>query len=126
MTRNIPLPPILSIILRLQFVLLLTAITTLSLLPVQNTPLANVWDKALHFVAWCSLYISLQFAFQLRAPAVFSMLALLSYSFLIEIVQSQVGRSFSLLDLLANGIGISIGFLTILLIKMVVKKLGYC
>lgn len=112
------------IALRLQFFALLAVATYLSLASLQGSLVANVWDKALHIVGWAGLYGSLQLACLFRAKVAVAAASLLTYSFFIEIGQYFCGRTFSLLDLLANGCGIGVAILAIVITKRLLQSLG--
>jgi hypothetical protein len=113
---------VLSYFLRLQFLLWLTTATYLSLMTVEGTIVDNLWDKPLHIIGWGGLYISLQLAFRLQGPVLFTAAALLTYSLIVEILQVWVGRTFSLLDLFANGCGIALACMTLAALSWFVKK----
>lgn len=113
-----------SWLLRVQFVVLLCTATFLSLVSTKGTPIENLWDKPLHVIGWAGLYISLQMAVRLQAPVIIAAPTLLAYSFLIEVIQAQVGRSFSLLDLVANGCGIALACLAIVILRAVLMSTG--
>lgn len=69
----------------------------------------NLWDKANHFVAFMTLYILLSLAYKFL-KTIYKIVLLLLYGIQIEIVQSFIpGRFFSLLDVVADSIGIVIG-----------------
>lgn len=89
----------------------------LSLIPVEGTPIEYLWDKPIHLVGWAGLYISLQLAFGLKARLAVSAPLLLGYSIVIEVLQAQVGRTFSLLDIVANSCGIVLACIAIVLLK---------
>ena len=67
----------------------------------------SMWDKANHFIAFFTLYITFYIAYSLKMWQKFMLLLL--FGMQIEIVQYFIGREFSLYDLLADGIGITIG-----------------
>ena len=69
----------------------------------------SVWDKANHFIAFFTLYVLLSFAY--KSLGLLSKVALLvAFGLQIEIVQSFIdGRYFSLLDVVADSIGILLG-----------------
>jgi len=71
----------------------------------------SFWDKAKHFTAFFTLYILLSFAY--RDLGLFPKVALLvAFGLQIEIVQSFIdGRYFSLLDVVADSVGILLGVL---------------
>jgi VanZ family protein len=112
------------LVVRSQFVLLLALATYLSLSTSSGVVSVNIWDKALHFIGWAGLYGSLQLASLFRANIFAAAASLLLYSFVIEIAQSYMGRTFSLLDLLANGVGIAAAVLAIVIAKRCFFFLG--
>ena len=72
--------------------------------------IASVWDKANHALAFFALYGALALGFGLRFPLEFALL--LAFGAQIEIVQSFIpNRDFSLLDVVADYVGIIAGFL---------------
>ena len=93
------------------FFVFLIAIEYLALTPAQIKLIENSWDKANHFIAFVALYVTLHFGFcRLNLGA--KVAILLGYGFQIEIMQSFVpNRYFSLLDIIADGIGIVFGIL---------------
>ncbi len=98
-----------------QFFALIVVATYLSLSPAPGEIFVSVWDKFLHVLCWGTLLISLRFAWHKAGFGLLPGLALLAYSFLMEILQGFTGRDFQLSDLLANAIGILIGYLIIFL-----------
>ena len=93
------------------FFIFLIAIEYLALTPAQKKLIENSWDKANHFIAFAALYITLHFAFS-RLNLGAKVVILLAYGIQIEVAQSFVpGRYFSLLDVVADGIGIVFGIL---------------
>jgi VanZ family protein len=83
----------------------------LALTPQHIEVLDGLWDKQNHFFAFFVLFVLLSFAYQY-----FSMLKkigiLLLIGFQIEITQYFIpGRFFSLMDIVADSIGIAIGIL---------------
>ena len=93
------------------FFVFLIAIENLALTPAQIKLIENSWDKANHFIAFATLYVTLHFGFcRLNLGA--KVAILLAYGIQIEIMQSFVpNRYFSLLDIVADGIGIVFGIL---------------
>ena len=93
------------------FFIFLIAIEYLALTSAQIKLIENSWDKANHFIAFAALYVTLHFGFcRLNLGA--KVAILLAYGIQIEIAQSFVpGRYFSLLDVVADGIGIVFGIL---------------
>ncbi len=87
----------------------LTAITALSLWPLDTLPDFPGSDKTHHFVA----YAALMFPTALRKPPHWKLIALLfiAYSGVIELIQPYVNRYGEWLDLAANSGGILCGLL---------------
>lgn len=110
---NTPLHPAIVWMLRVQFVALILAATYACLTPrPQDLISFNAWDKAMHFVGWCGIFLSLRVAMLLANRVKRSALGVFAYSALLESLQSLVpGRHFELYDLLANGLGIAAGAL---------------
>lgn len=93
--------------------LLLVAITYLALVPQPPQGVSTGWDKSNHALAFGSLAFASVWALWPR-PRQWGLLAvaLLAYGGGIEIVQSYLPpRSGDWLDLLADGVGISLGLL---------------
>ena len=100
----------LDILKKPQFYLLLGIYTWLGVAPADTTILGSYNDKLMHFTGYVILMNSCLFAYgtQPRKAVMFSMLLL--YSFMIEVIQYFLPyRDFSLLDLLANGLGLITG-----------------
>jgi VanZ family protein len=89
--------------------LLLTAITTLSLWPADQLPNVPGTDKTHHFIA----YAALIFPTALRKPQNYRMLVLIfiTFSGMIELIQPYVNRYGEWLDMLANTLGLVCGWL---------------
>lgn len=87
----------------------LTAITALSLWPLDSLPAFPGSDKTHHFIA----YALLIFPTALRKPPYWKLIALLfiAYSGVIELIQPYVNRYGEWLDLAANTGGILCGLL---------------
>lgn len=82
----------------------------------------SIWDKANHFIAFFVLYILLSFAFKNLSTLIKSVI-LVAFGLQIEIVQSFIdGRFFSLMDVVADSVGIAIGVVSFKLIKRFVLK----
>jgi VanZ family protein len=70
----------------------------------------SMWDKANHFIAFFTLFILLSFAYKLSLLK--RVLILVLFGIQIEIVQYFIpAREFSLLDIVADSIGVFIGFI---------------
>lgn len=89
--------------------MLLTSIATLSLWPVAQLPSVPGTDKTHHFIA----YAALIFPAALRQPKYFYTIALgfIGFSGAIEMIQPYVNRYGEWLDMAANAIGLSCGWL---------------
>lgn len=69
----------------------------------------SFWDKGNHFVAFFVLYLLLTLSYQ-NLTLLVKVLLLISFGLQIEIVQHFIeGRYFSLLDVVADSVGIVIG-----------------
>jgi VanZ family protein len=104
----------------LSFFICLIAIEYLATTTITIKPLENSWDKANHFIAFFVLYINLYFShFNIKPKYIICLL--IAFAVQIEIVQAFIpNRYFSLLDIVADSIGILIG---IILVKLINKKL---
>jgi len=81
---------------------------------------SSIWDKANHFSAFFVLYILLSLGF-LRLSVLLKIILLLLFGMQIEIVQSFIdGRYFSMLDVVADSIGI---FLGVIVYKYAISKM---
>ena len=90
------------------FIICFISIEYLSTTTISIPAIENSWDKLNHFVAFFVLYILLYFGFKIFTT--FGKVSLLMlFAVQIEIVQYFIpNRYFSLLDILADGIGILI------------------
>lgn len=95
--------------------LILIAITILSLWPLKNLPLVPGTDKTHHFIA----YAALMFPTALRKPDKWIIYGLLfiAYSGVIELVQPYVNRYGEWLDMAANTLGVFCGLIIAFLIN---------
>lgn len=95
----------------------LSAITLLSLYPVDNLPPVPGSDKTHHLMAYCVLV----FPIALRKPKYWPFICLffIGWSGLIELVQPYVNRYGEWLDIAANASGIVFGLLIAQLINWV-------
>jgi len=74
----------------------------------------NNWDKSNHFFAFFILYYFLYFGYKKKFAI--NMIILLSFAIQVEIVQYFIpGRTFSILDIIADVIGIIFGYLIIMI-----------
>jgi len=99
--------------------LILTAITLLSLYPAEHLPEVPGTDKTHHFIA----YAVLIFPLALARPKFWPVygLMLLGWSGMIELLQPYVNRYGEWLDLLANAIGLICGILLAQVFSWVTK-----
>jgi len=103
---------------RVYLFICVVAIEFLATTTIHIEAIESFWDKANHFTAFFVLYILLTFAFK-KLSTLSKVVLLLSYGLQIEIVQSFIdGRFFSLLDVVADSVGIVIG---VFFIKFVFK-----
>lgn len=91
---------------RLTALVLLVVIIGSMVGPFQNVEAAaNVWDKALHFIAFGLILWSIGVLFR-RLPRTLAALSALALGGAVELIQGMVGRDASWGDLLADGLGI--------------------
>lgn len=80
-------------------------------------------DLVVHFVGYIVLYSSCLLAYGPGKNKVGMMLLLFAYSFLIELVQYTIPyRSFSMLDLLVNALGLGTGLITDVLGRQLLSR----
>ena len=99
---------------KLIFYINLLVIEYLALVPEVNIELIeNIWDKFNHFFAFFVLYVLISFAYtKLNMSSKISIL--LAFAMQIEIFQYFIPqRCFSMLDVLADSVGILLGILFI-------------
>ena len=93
-----------------QFYLLLAIYTWLGVIPTDTLYIAGYNDKLLHFSGYIVLMNSCLLAYGTRPRKSVMFGLLLLYSFTIEVIQYFLPwREFSLLDLLANALGLFTG-----------------
>jgi VanZ family protein len=86
----------------------LIAITHLAITPQQYPVLKDISDKANHIIAFYVLALLVDFSFPKDRVEFSKVFALLSYGLLIEAIQNFLpNRTSSLLDVLADGVGIA-------------------
>lgn len=96
-------------IVKISFFTVLFGIEYLALTSQHIEIVESFWDKQNHFVAFCTLYVLLSLAYMLLSTRAKSALLLL-VGFQIEITQYFIpSRSFSLMDVVADSVGIMIG-----------------
>lgn len=102
---------------RLYVFITLVVIEFLATTTIHIEGIDSIWDKAKHFSAFFVLYILFSFAFK-KLSIKSKFFILLAFGLQIEIVQSFIdGRCFSLLDVLADTIGIVLSIGALFLIK---------
>lgn len=85
----------------------LIVVTFLTMTRIEIPAAQNINDKASHALAFFALALLLDFSFPVSGFHAGKMLSLLGYGLLIEIIQYFLPyRSFSLLDLAADGLGL--------------------
>lgn len=93
-------------------ILVFLGITILSLLPPRSGVELGKHDKINHFIAYTVLSLNYGLAVRNIKKYLFGLPLLIAYGLLMEFCQGFVpGREQSLLDGLANGAGVSMGFL---------------
>jgi len=104
-----------SAIFKIMFSLCVIVIFYLATTTQEIKPLEYTWDKANHFIAFMTLYILLNLAYQSLNIKI-KALMLIGYGIFIEIVQYFIpGRDFSGFDVIADSIGIFIGVVLFML-----------
>jgi len=91
------------------FWLLWAISTTLMLLPASELPTVNLWDKAEHAMTFAALMALAWPAYHHRFSAQKLALSLVGYGIAIECIQFFIpSRSFSVLDMVADSIGVAV------------------
>ena len=91
----------------------LIAIEYLATATFKIKPIQNSWDKANHFFAFLALYVTLSLGYT-QMPLKSKVLLLLAFGIQIELVQAFLpNREFSLLDIVADGLGILVGIVVL-------------
>ncbi len=107
---------------QLLFVICLVSIEFLATTTIDIEVVEAMWDKSNHFIAFFTLYILLSLAFTNMSVFMKSFYLLL-FAIQIEVVQSFIdGRYFSLMDIVADSIGIILGFLAYKFIYPIAKN----
>lgn len=92
--------------------------TLLMLLPANDLPTVNLWDKAEHAITFAALMLLAWTAFQHRYSQKILAFSLIAYGIAIECIQYFIpSRSFSVLDMVADSTGVFFILLLILVIK---------
>ncbi len=101
------------------FYVLIVTYFSLSPMPEKNIIFENLWDKALHFIAYLILVI-LIINVHVRLGYLKCVLMCFSYSFIIECIQYFTpNRQFDVLDMLANLLGTVLG---VIIYYLVIEK----
>lgn len=105
--------------IKIIIVFILLIITYYSLkLPDPKSLTVHINDKLGHFLAYASLATHVLFLCNLRKEKLIGMILMISYGFLMELLQGFVpGRDPSFLDMIANSSGILVGLVIFLLFK---------
>ena len=107
---------------KLYFFICLLVIEFLATTTIPIEVVESMWDKANHFTAFFVLYMLLSFAYK-TLTLVQKSLLLLAFGLQIEIVQSFIdGRYFSLMDVVADSIGIVIGIVIYKFTQKFIRK----
>jgi len=105
---------------RLFLIAAVAAITYLAMTRQEYPLVKDISDKASHIVAFYVLALLVDFSFPQKTFGLSKITGLLSYGLLIEVVQSFLpGRTPSLLDLLADGVGIASYKLSLPVLRLV-------
>jgi VanZ family protein len=98
-----------KILFRVMFYGALLSIMFLATTTLKIEVVESMWDKANHFIAFFVLYVLLSVAHEELSMKI-KIALLLTFAVSIEVVQYFIpGRDFSLLDVVADSIGIAIG-----------------
>jgi VanZ family protein len=98
---------------QISFLICIIAIEYLATTSLRIESIQNSWDKANHFIAFFSLYVTLSLGYP-KLEVVKKVLLLLAFGIQIELVQAFLpNREFSLFDILADSLGIFFGILVI-------------
>jgi VanZ family protein len=100
-----------TIAFRLTFVIAIILISFLAFSNMEESPVAAINDKLMHVTAFVALAFLLDFSWPREAFIAEKYLPLLAYGLFIELVQWGLPyREFSLLDLLADALGLLVYF----------------
>lgn len=102
-----------SVVSQILFLICVVAIEDLATTTLEIKPIQNSWDKANHFIAFLTLYVTLSLGYP-KLEVFKKVLILLAFGVQIEVVQYFLpNREFSLLDVLADGVGIVMGIIVV-------------
>ncbi len=100
-----------------QFIVLAGYVTWLNIAPLSFGDIEFFWDDLAHASCWLILCLSLRLALP-RRKFIYPAVWLFAYSVLVEVVQHFLPyREFSMLDILANGVGVLLALACIRLMK---------
>ncbi len=110
------------ILFKMAFFITFWVIEYLALTPQHIEMIEGFWDKQNHFMAFFVLTILLGLAYsQLTAIKKFGLLVLMGFQ--IEIMQYFIpGRFFSLLDIVADSVGIVIGIMVWRIVNVMMER----
>lgn len=110
------------ILFKMSFFITFGVIEYLALTPQHIEMIEGFWDKQNHFIAFFVLTILLGLAYsQLTAIKKFGLLVLMGFQ--IEIMQYFIpGRFFSLLDIVADSVGIVIGIVVWRIVNVMMER----
>jgi VanZ family protein len=83
----------------------------------------HFWDKAVHFTAYFILSILAVTAVSSAKRVIGVILALIAMGAVLEVIQGAIGRDMSVMDELANGLGVLLGALLALAIRALLVRL---
>ena len=107
---------------KIAFFFALVAIEYLATTTREIEIVSNMWDKSNHFIAFFTLYILLSLSYK-NMKLTIKVFYLMLFAIQIELVQHFIeGRFFSLMDVVADAIGIVIGIGALRLSKNKIEK----
>ena len=107
-----------NIVGKVSFICSLIMISVLSLSPSESVLQVGHFDKAVHFLSYLYLSMSFWIGFKQARPIWLICACLILFGVLIEFLQSFVpGRLMSIMDAVANGLGVCFGYACFYYIK---------
>lgn len=107
----------------ISFFIIAGAIAILSLLPPRSALNLGSKDKISHFVAYFILSLNAFLVWDVSRKSIWLILALICYGMILEFLQGFVpGRDANWLDASANSVGVTIGALTFICCRVLMKK----
>jgi VanZ family protein len=103
--------------------LLVVVVLYLALMPTPSATMTTGWDKLNHALAFGALSLSACFSGPRSGRSVFMVsVGLMAFGALIEVLQLQVpGREADLRDLMADGVGVMLGFGAALVLRLMLS-----